>query len=53
MKLFYNKPTVRIVRMEVGLYLLAGSDQAALSVTMSGYDAAGSDNENDGFSQDE
>ena len=52
MKLFYNKPTIRIVRMEIGLHLMVGSDQAALRATMSGYDAE-SDDENDGFSQDE
>ena len=53
MKIKYTKPTTRVVVVQAEHYLLAGSNEQGISVTMSGYGEADTESDNDGFSQDE
>ena len=51
MKRDYQKPTVKVVPLDVDRPLLAGSNESGFKATMSGYQSSDND-DNDGFSQE-
>ena len=53
MKIKYTKPTIRVAALQAEHYLLEGSIEQGISVTMSGYGEADTESDNGGFFQEE